>query len=170
MALVTEDGTGQATAESYISIADASTYHNARGETAWDLLSDTVKEESCRKATDYMLQVYRSRWKGIRMEPDQALDWPRSGVYLEVVLNDPNLVDDDIVPTEVERACAVLALKAATETLLPDQTQQKTKVKIGPIETEFDRFSSQSKRFVSIDRLLAPYMERAAGTVVAVRV
>ena len=175
MALVTEDGTGQATAESYISITDASTYHNARGQAAWDLLDTDVKEQSLRKATEYMLQVYRNRWKGVRMTSAQALDWPRSGVYLEPVVTGastefPHLVDDDIVPTEVDRACAELALKASAATLYPDLTQQKKSGKIGPIETEFDEFSNPSTRFKSIDGMLAPYMEFQVGQLVAVRV
>jgi len=175
MALVTEDGTGLPDAESYISIADASTYHNARGNAAWDLLDEDVKEQNCRKATEYMLQVYRHRWKGVRMTATQALDWPRAQVYLEPVVTGastefPNLVDDDIVPTEVERACAELALKASSGTLYPDLTQQKKSVVIGPIETVFDHSSNPSTRYKSIDGMLAPYMATAAGQLDAIRV
>jgi len=35
MSLIVEDGTGKSTSESYISVADASTYHAARGNTLW---------------------------------------------------------------------------------------------------------------------------------------
>ena len=36
MSIVVEDGTGKANAESFISVTDASTYHSARGNMAWD--------------------------------------------------------------------------------------------------------------------------------------
>ncbi len=36
MALIVEDGTGLSTAESYISVADATTYHTARGNSSWN--------------------------------------------------------------------------------------------------------------------------------------
>jgi len=36
MSIVVEDGTGLATAESYISVADAVTYHTARGNSTWN--------------------------------------------------------------------------------------------------------------------------------------
>jgi len=36
MSIVVEDGTGLATAETYISVADATTYHTARGNSAWN--------------------------------------------------------------------------------------------------------------------------------------
>ena len=36
MALEVEDGTGKSTAESYISVADATTYHTARGNSTWN--------------------------------------------------------------------------------------------------------------------------------------
>ena len=35
MALIVEDGTGLANAESYVSVADATTYHTNYGNTAW---------------------------------------------------------------------------------------------------------------------------------------
>lgn len=162
MAIVTETGTGSATAESYISVTAADTYHSDRGNTAWAALTTAVKEQCLRKATEYMLQTYRQNWKGVRMSSTQALDWPRGYVYLEPVITGanqefPNLVADDIVPTEVQRACAILALTASTETLLPDQTQAIVREKVGPLETEYDRASPQYKRFLAVERLLRPY-------------
>lgn len=169
MALVVETGSGSATAESYISVTDATTYHSDRGNAAWAALaSDTVREQLLRKATEYMLQVYRQAWKGVRMTSTQALDWPRGYVYLEPVITGanqefPNLVADNIVPTEVKRACAELALKANSGPLAPDLTQGKKKVKVGPLETEYDQYSPQTKRYRSIDLMLAPFLVSTGG-------
>ena len=52
MSLVVEDGTGKADAESYISVADADTYHSNRGNTDWAALTTTEKEQLLRGATD----------------------------------------------------------------------------------------------------------------------
>ena len=113
MSLVVEDGTGKSDAESFISVADASTYFNARGVTTWDALDtgeETVNREAAlRKATDYLTAVYRDRWEGVRYTETQALDWPRQGV-----VRDSWAVDIDEVPTEVANAFAELALKSSS--------------------------------------------------------
>ena len=81
MSLICEDGSGKSDSESYISVADASSYHTARGNTAWAALAtDALREAALRRATDYMRQAYRSRWQGYKVNEDQALDWPRYDV------------------------------------------------------------------------------------------
>lgn len=81
MALIVEDGTGLAAAEAYASVAEADTYHTARGrEATWTDLDADVKERALRLATDYMQQAYRSLWAGTRKTTAQALDWPRWNV------------------------------------------------------------------------------------------
>lgn len=164
MALTVETGVGLSTADSYISVADADTYHSSRGNVAWDDLDATDdKEPALRRATDYMVQVYRTRWKGVRMQADQALDWPRSGVYSEPFMyggigEQPYLVDDDIVPTEVARACAKLALKAASAELAPDLERATKREKVGPLEVEYMDGQVQYKRYREIDDMLKPYL------------
>jgi hypothetical protein len=154
VALIVEDGSQVSGAESYISLTAAAAYHSARGNAAWAALaSDTVREQLLRKATDYMIEVYRQAWQGRRVTATQALDWPRYGVYLDGFLS-----DDDFVPVEVQNACAVLALKAQSGPLVQDTTQTRVRVKVGPIETEFDPYSPQTKRYTSIDRMLAPFL------------
>jgi len=155
MALIVETGSIIADAESYCSVADATTYHAARGNTAWAALAtDALREAALRKATDYMTQAYRSRWQGARYTETQALDWPRQGV-----VRDSWAVGYDEVPTEVKYACAELALKAATADLSPDLTQGVTREKVGQIEVEYDKSSPQRVRYAAIDAMLAPYLK-----------
>jgi hypothetical protein len=159
MALTVEDGTIIAGAESYISVADASTYHSNRGNAAWAALStDAIREQCLRKATDYMVQAYRDRWQGARYDEDQALDWPREGV-----VRDSWEVGHDEVPTEVKNACAELALKAATVSLAPDLTQGVVSEQVGQIKVEYDKNSPQRTRYAAIDNMLAPYL-KAGGS------
>ena len=175
MSLIVETGAIVAGAESYISVTDASAYHLARGNNTWATISTAQMEEALRRGTDYMVQVYRLRWKGVRMLSTQALDWPRAYVYLEPVITGanlefPNLVADDIVPAEVARACAELALKAAAGELYSDQSQGVVREKIGPIEVEYDRFSPRAVRYSAIDALLRPFLASIEGCVPMVRV
>lgn len=166
MALVVEDGTAKVDAESYISVADADTYHANRANTAWDSVDE--KEAALRKATDYMVQMYRDAWKGIRMSAAQALDWPRGNVYATPALAStggsyPYLVADDIVPEEVKRACAELALRAATAPLSPDLAKDIISQTVGPITTVYNASSPQQARYTAIDRMLRPYLATQGG-------
>ena len=164
MSIVVETGAVISGAESYISVIEASLYHSNRGNIAWSaLVSDAVREQCLRKATDYMLQVYRPRWKGFRKDGTQTLDWPRTFVYLEpfvhgIVGTFPFLVPDTIVPIEVQRACAELALKAAAGELLADTAQQKTSTKVGDIEVAYDKYSPHSTQYRAIDAMLSMYL------------
>lgn len=153
MALVVEDGSGLSAAESYVSVADADARQTALGNTAWTG-TDAAKEQALRRATAFMEQRYRSRWKGTRLLRAQALSWPRYGAIVDGYDLDSNYVPDDIA-----NACADLAVKALTETLNEDQERGIVREKVGPIETEYDAFSSQAKRYPAIDQMLAPYLQ-----------
>lgn len=172
MTLIVEDGTGKSTAESYISVADADTYHSNRGNTDWAALTTAEKERLLRIATDYMVAVYRLRWDGYRYVNTQSLDWPR--IYVPVrdicsVNAFPQYVDFDVVPTQVQNACAEFALKANSETLLADQDQVTIREKVGPIEVEYDKFSPQFKRYLQIENLLSIYFASSANQVKLMR-
>lgn len=163
MTLIVEDGSGLATAESYISVADTDARHTALGNAAWT--GDTAtKEAALRRATQYMEQAYRTRWTGTRLLRDQALSWPRYGVEV-----DGYYVESTIVPADVANACADLALRALTGDLNADQTRGVLRKKIGPLETEYDPYSSQSTRFRAIDMALAAYLTGSSASVRLVR-
>ena len=159
MSLICEDGSGKSDSESYISVADASSYHTARGNTAWAALAtDALREAALRRATDYMRQAYRSRWQGYKVNEDQALDWPRYGVEVEGYA-----VDSDIVPTEVKNACAELALRASAADLNPDLTQGVLSEQVGSIQVTYDKTSPQFTRYRAIDAILSPYLRAGGG-------
>lgn len=171
MALVVETGSGSATAESYVSVVDADTYHADRGNTAWAALATAAKEQALRKGTDFMIQSYRHRWKGTRVTTTQALDWPRADVQIDVGSYSvySNFIANNIVPVEVMRACAEYALRASTAPLMADLTQAKASVTVGPISTSYDTSSPQTTRYKALDAMLAPYMLRGSNVVEAIR-
>lgn len=166
MALIVEDGTGKTNAESFISVADATTYHAARGNAAWAALaSDTIREQCLRRATDYMEQAYRNRWAGYRVTSTQSLSWPRSWVPMEDVDYIATYYPNDAVPVLVANACAELALKAATATLLSDQSQMVTSESVGPLAVTYDKYSNQEIRYASVDAMLAVMFSNGGSSI-----
>lgn len=161
MPLIVEDGSGVVGAESYISVADADDYHAKRNNLRWTG-TEPEKEGALRKATDYIRQYYRTRWKGAQVYVDQGLDWPRSDVYIDP-RNLETLVGDDVVPVEVVNATAELALIALRSDLAPSITKgQKKRVKIGPIETEYEN-NPVVPIYRSVAMLLNPYLLPSVG-------
>jgi hypothetical protein len=120
--------------------------------------SDLFREECLRKATEYMIQMYRDRWQGVRYTEDQALDWPRSGV-----VRDSWAVGYDEVPTEIKRACAELALKVMSAELAPDLTRGVVREKIGSMEVEYDKASPERTRYSAIEAMLKPFLKPGGG-------
>jgi len=165
MTLVVEDGTGLSTAEAYISEADADIYFDGTGENvAWDAVVN--KEIALRTAAQHMRAKYGTRWQGRRVRQEQALDWPR----YNVADRDGWYVDSDIVPVNVQRANAILALKTATDTLSPDQSSPGTikseAVKLGSIAETivYDGGKDQETHYTLVERLLSEFLE-AAGEI-----
>lgn len=165
MALIVEDGTGLSNAESYISVADANAYHTARANDAWSELETLEKEQHLRRATDYMLAVYRERWKGYRTKDSQALDWPRESIYIDARID---ALANNLIPSEVKRACAELALRSITESLAPDIERATTEETVGPITVKYAA-GPTNKRFRFVDALLSPYLSASGGMYKLVR-
>jgi hypothetical protein len=169
MSLIIETGAGLVDAESYISVADATAYHAARGNAAWaNLASDTVREQMLRRATDYMEAIYRPRWAGVRKLTAQALSWPRYNVPIKDVPI-TQYYPSDAVPAAVAHACAELALRAIKGELAPDIGPLKKRVKVAVIETEYVIGATPYVRFRLIDRMLDPFMSGTADSIRLVR-
>ena len=154
MSLIVEDGTGLATAESIISVAEADTYHSNRGNTTWLSLSILVKERLLRKANDYLRQRFGPRWRGTLVTPLQGCDWPRNNILYAVP---PDM------PVPVKNAAAELAFKANSQELSPDTSQVVASEKIGPMLIKYDPYSPQETIFVSIQATLRPFLRAGGG-------
>lgn len=112
MPLIVEDGTGLDDAESYVSVAEADTYHTARGaETTWTDADSDLKEQALRKATEYIDSTFGGRLRSARSYPDtpQALEFPRE-------------LWGDAVPVNLKKATFEYAIRALTAPLAPDPT------------------------------------------------
>lgn len=166
---VVEDGTGLSTAVSYASRAEADEYHARRGNATWTLLTNGNKKAALVKAADYIGQMYRSRWKGARINSTQALDWPRNFVerddYEYSTLNGYQIISgnyfypSDEVPVEVKNAACEAALSSLTAALLAEQGQDIKREKVDVLEVEYNVYSPQRRRFPVIDGLLKPFLK-----------
>lgn len=159
--LIVEDGSIVPGAESYCSVAAADAYHAGRANSTWAGLDQATKEANLRKATEYMVSIYRQRWKGLRASINQALDWPRYDVQLDDVGIGCYMgyMPYNSVPTEVQNACAALALKTNGTELAPDMERQIKQETIGPITTVYQDGAPAYTQFRAIDLALRPYLE-----------
>jgi len=145
---------GGANAESYVTVAEADTYHSARGNTTWTG-TDAAKEAALRRATSYIDGTYRGRWKGTRADADQALAWPRTSVLDE----DGFAVSTTIIPTAVKRATYEAALRELVDpgSLSPDLARggDIKREKVGPIEVEYSATASIGTTITAIEDYLS---------------
>lgn len=108
MALILEDGTGRADAQSFVSIATIADWASARGLTFSG--SDTVKEQNAQKAFDYLRNARRFRkWRGTLLSALQRGPYPRTGV----VLPDGSVLPDGVIPWQLTDAQCALAVMSS---------------------------------------------------------
>jgi hypothetical protein len=164
---VIEDGSIVAGANAYCSVAEALQYHENHGNPAeWTGATQSDQEEAIRQATQYLDMTYK--WQGLRTSSEQVLDWPRSGV----VVYEQFGLDSDAIPQELKDACAYLALKAISATLIPDvatdATIKKQSVKVGPLAKSVEYTGAGDEpgtSYTVADGLVKPLLSAFAGGV-----
>lgn len=108
MAFTVEDGTGVPGATALASVAQLDDYLADMGATVTATL--TEREVALIKASAYLSNESRYRWRGARVSPLQLLSWPRTGVALK----DGPALPEGVVPPGVVRATCFLAYRALT--------------------------------------------------------
>jgi hypothetical protein len=138
VALIVEDGTGRADAESYLSVSAFKTYADGRG-LSYSGKTDPQVEQALRRGTAWLDGRYGPRFVGARLNGRaQALAWPRTGAYDDA---GEEVAGDDL-PAEVMNATAEAAHRELTApgSLLPDVAAtggvKRKRVKAGTVETE----------------------------------
>ena len=117
MALIVEDGSIVANANSYRTVEEIRDYAAARGITLSTV--DSEVEVLAIKAMDY-LEAFRAKYQGSKTDPDtQELQWPRQGVKI-----DCEEFPDDEIPKELQSAQSQLCIEVHNEiTILPTTEQ-----------------------------------------------
>lgn len=150
MAIIVEDGTGLAAANSYASVEEANGYHIDRNNTAWAAAEAVEREAALINATMYLDGTYK--WDGTRCYAAQALGWPR------VLMWDADLkaVASNAVPAKVKAATCELALAALSGALAPalDRGGKVTSESIGPISVSYASGAPGGKVYPIIDYLV----------------
>lgn len=163
MALVVEDGTGKANADSYQSLTDADAYHLAHSaSTAWSGAAEAVKEKALRLATQYLDVRYNGLWKGVKFSDAQSLSWPRIWAEKNDTY-DSAYYDSDAIPQQLKEATNELALRVVNgDTLFADISKpgiiSSTSISVGPISksVSYSGGYDQVKKYPLIDGLVKP--------------
>ncbi|CAB4131768.1 hypothetical protein UFOVP131_39 [uncultured Caudovirales phage] len=141
MALSVGNIAASSTYDSAVSVEYVDAYHEARGNAAWGLTDPTVKEQLLRKVGDYLSATYGRVWSR-------------------------GLVASSTVPVALAKASAELALIAKTTPLVTNVTRGKKRVKVGPLEIEYDGNATTQTQFVMASRMLAPLLVATSGAMV----
>lgn len=154
MAIIVEDGTIVAGADSYVTLAAYQAYGAARGWTLAD--SDPADEISLRRAFDGINRNWT--YRGVADSADQPGAWPRS-----IAEGIPQRVKD----AQCELAYQVQGGLDVFATITTSKTMERKKV--GPIETEVETLPTGKPRVEAVTTLLRPYLSAGAGQVQLVR-
>ena len=153
MALIVHPSAG---AESYVSLADAGTYHVRFGNTSWALASEANREIALRRATQYIDASYHFR--SYATDEEQPLEWPRYDY-------------GDDLPQRLKDAVCEAALIFLTDNLNApiEATGAVISEKVGPIEVKYSEPAVLRTRYPILDRLLAPLVYIRFGVTPLVR-
>lgn len=158
MALIVEDGSIVANANSYNTLAELRSYASARGYTL--PTDDTELEAETFLAMDY-LEALRSKYQGMKVSSSQSLQWPRECVYI-----DGFAIDNDVIPTELKNAqCQLTMDKDSGIDLQPNvDSHFVIKEKVDVIETEYSEAvgTSNYPTLEAANALLKPLLKQSA--------
>lgn len=101
MALLVENGTGIAGAESYTSVADAQVRAVLFN---WDFPTDEAEAEQVLRQGALYLEQFRNRYQSVKLVDDQGLQFPRVAVYIDGILQDPAPIPQLLIDAQVRAA------------------------------------------------------------------
>jgi len=166
MTITVETGSGDnASANSYVSVADFKAYADARGYSYPG--TDPACEKLLIKAMDY-IEAQRNLYQGIKSKNTQPLQWPRYGVSVDGYWILTTTIPPELVRAQCELAVAAYTLALQPNVLPTDTGTAKRKRVEGAVDVEY--YEAASKRvlpqFTAAENLLAPLYKRG-GFVVA---
>jgi hypothetical protein len=156
MPLVIENGSLVQDANSYVSVADARLYAEARASTLPE--DNAAVEAALFVAMDY-LESLRAEYQGAKVSPGvQSLQWPRNGVVI-----DGWDVPNTFIPSELISAQIQLAIESASGTdLMPTgDGREVIREKVDVLETEWSPGAGGSPQpiFAKVRAFLAPLLQ-----------
>lgn len=150
--LIVEDGTGVANSNTYVDDAEYVAFAAARGRTIG--ADAAIREKELILAMDF-IESHRQQFQGIKLLSTQALQYPRTPVYI-----DSFLFPSDEIPAELKNAQMESAAIVNSESLLKTGTTnniQKEKVDVIEV-TYFNGGSWDSVRMDTVNIFLRPLL------------
>lgn len=163
MALVIEDGTGVAGANSYITVAEAREFADLR--SLFLPLSDADVEALIIKAFDYLEGL---DYKGEPANPPQAAEFPRRNLYIQGIL-----FSESSIPYKLKQAQCQLTVEANNTELLPTgDGREVVKEKVDVIEVEYAEkgISVARPTFTAVNNFLKDLVRRGSGGLKSLRI
>jgi hypothetical protein len=129
VALVIEDGSGVAGADSFATVADFAAYAAKYGLTI--PAGESAQEALLRRAA---LTMQTMPWKGCRVDPEQALSWPRYNVVV-----DGEVLASNYIPARIEYGQMALAAEIYADDVTPPETRVGAvmREKVDVLEVEY---------------------------------
>ena len=161
--LIVESGLIVSGANSYVSDAEYVAYASQRGLTIG--ADDATREQQLIKAMD-LLESYRDKFKGSKVQRDQPLQWPRVSVFIDGYQTDSNTL-----PKELKRAQMELAALSVSVDLAPSGSIENVQSQsLGELSISY--FSGGSYKSVQMDNVMQHLSELMVngGKVRSVRV
>ncbi len=158
MTIVVEDGTGIVDAESYVTVAFADAYWDARTHTdeytTWTAGTTALKEGALREATAYLDSNWSSYYLGNRAGYLQGLHWPRTEAIDESGLPVPSL------PLVLQHAACELAARAYSARLAADDARggKIKSLKAGSVAIEYTEGATTKTSYGIVDDMLSPIL------------
>lgn len=183
--LIVEDGTGLATANSYVSLAEANTYFSVRN-LLWTG-SDSVKEMALVQASEYITARWEPVLKGRRLSIEQSLAFPRvlnigailppAGFYFtgnyHQSINPLEQAYFNGIHSQLKQAVFQYALRALSTRLMTDPATESPIEEIATsvagavskrvkyrVQSQF-----QHKQFFEADSLMIPFIRSSQGAI-----
>lgn len=170
MALILEDGTAPAGANSYATEAMADTYFDDRANADWTGNTTGDKEAALIRASIAIDGLYRSRFPGYRTNfRSQGLEWPRTMAYdAEGILVAGNTIPQEIIDATCEAAVRELTTAGS---MIPDLERGGgiLRLQAGSVAIDYGAAATPYTSYGVIDGILAkllgpasPYSSRTA--------
>lgn len=156
---------GGASSNSYATRAEGDTYAGDRLQsTAWTGASNDEKDQALLQATRRIDQEDFAGWK---VDEDQALSWPRSGV----VGRNGYTLDHETIPqlvkdAQIELAIQYLGAAASADPLASSGLDQFERVKVGSLEVVPRTQYTTDALSDIIRRILGPLLRRPSSATV----
>jgi len=152
---------GLSTSNAYVSLASCSEIllMDVHKTDNWASLSTTDQTANIIYGT-FLLDV-QIDWVGIKTnDSDQALDWPREGVY------DQNLdsIDEDTIPVDIQTSCAFYSyFLSQSDRTADNDTFGFKKLKAGSLFMEIDKYDRRPTMPSIVWDILKPYGNKMIG-------